>query len=77
MCEAEKIMNDRPLTSSDDQNIRALTPAMLLTGRNNQSSLPPGVFEARETLTRRRWRQVQYLADVFWKRWLREYLPTL
>ena len=41
MCEAEKIMNDRPLTSSDDPNIRALTPAMLLTGRNNQSSLPP------------------------------------
>ena len=29
------------------------------------------------TLTRRWWRQVQYLADVFWKRWLREYLPSL
>ncbi len=23
----------------------------------------------------RRWRQVQYLADLFWKRWIQEYLP--
>jgi len=27
--------------------------------------------------SRRRWRQVQYLADLFWRRWTREYLPTL
>ena len=26
---------------------------------------------------RHRWRQVQYLADVFWRRWIREYLPSL
>ena len=26
---------------------------------------------------RKRWRQSQYLADQFWKRWRREYLPTL
>ena len=26
---------------------------------------------------RRRWRQVQYLSDLFWKRWVREYLPFL
>ena len=27
--------------------------------------------------SRRRWRQVQYLADVFWGRWKREYHPLL
>ena len=25
----------------------------------------------------KRWRQAQYLADIVWKRWIREYLPTL
>ena len=39
MCEAERIMNDRPITSSDDPNSPPLTPSMLLTGRNNQTSL--------------------------------------
>ena len=26
---------------------------------------------------RRRWRQVQYLSNVFWRRWIKEYLPEL
>ena len=26
---------------------------------------------------RRRWRQVQHLAHVFWKGWLKQYLPEL
>ena len=26
---------------------------------------------------RRRWRRVQYLCNLFWSRWKREYLPTL
>jgi len=25
----------------------------------------------------RHWRQVQYLADIFWHRWIKEYLPSL
>lgn len=24
-----------------------------------------------------RWRQVQYMSDLFWKRWIKEYLPQL
>ena len=30
-----------------------------------------------EDCYKRRWRQVQYLADVFWRRWIRSYLPLL
>ena len=53
----------------------ALSPNHLLLLRPGPTS-PPGVFVERD-IYRRRWRQVQYLADVFWRRWLREYLPTL
>ena len=36
----------------------------------------PGVFDGGD-LYRKRWRHVQALADNFWKRWLKEYLPLL
>ena len=26
---------------------------------------------------RRRWRHVQFVADEFWRRWIKEYLPSL
>ena len=39
--------------------------------------LPLGVFEKADAYHRKKWRQVQLLADSFWKRWQREYLPTL
>ena len=48
----------------------------LLLLRTNQC-LPCGVFSKQDCYARRWWRQVQYLATVFWKRWLREYLPML
>ena len=38
--------------------------------------LAPGVFDSKDVY-RRKWRQVQFLADLFWKRWLKEYLPTI
>ena len=41
------------------------------------AALPPGVFEPADLCRRRRWRQVQYLADLFWSRWTKEYLPQL
>ena len=77
MCVVESVVNNRPITHvSDDLNdCEALTPNHLLLLRPGPTS-PPGVSVERD-IYRRRWRQVQYLADVFWRRWLREYLPTL
>ncbi|XP_060577620.1 uncharacterized protein LOC132734785 [Ruditapes philippinarum] len=78
MTEAEKIMNDRPITqvSNDPRDLPSLTPNMLLLMKEN-SSVPPGVFRKEDQYAKRWWRQVQYMADVFWRRWTREYLPSL
>jgi hypothetical protein len=77
MCMVESMVNSRPLTvvSDDHKDPEPLTPNHLLLLRAG-STMPPGIFEERDKF-RRRWRQVQYLADVFWHRWLTEYLPTL
>ena len=40
-------------------------------------SLPRGEISDRQAYSRKRWRQVQYLVDVFWRRWLKEYIPYL
>lgn len=78
MSEIQAILNSRPLVASSNspQDLEALTPNHLLLLRCNPS-LPPGVFDPSDNYPRRRWRQVQYLASLFWKRWLKEYLPTL
>lgn len=77
-CEAEAILNDRPLTKlSDDPNdLESLTPNHLLLLKG-KPALPPGLFKPHDLYVRRRWRQVQYISDLFWKRWVREYLPLL
>ena len=78
MAETESVINSRPLTPNPDDPIDAepLTPSHLLLLRSNQS-IPPGVFSEQDQYCQRRWRQIQYLANIFWKRWHREYLITL
>ena len=78
MCQVESIMNSRPLTkvSDDPIDLEALTPNHLLLLRPG-SSLPPGIFNEADLYSKRRWRQAQYLSDVFWCRWLKEYLPKM
>ena len=78
MCDAESIINGRLLTaiSDDPKDLELWTPNHLLLLRQ-EASLPPGVFERSQLYSRRRWLQVQYLTNVFWYRWKREYLPLL
>lgn len=77
-CEAEAIINSRPITatSSDVNDLEALTPNHLLLLKT-KPSLPPGLFDKDNLYSRRKWKQVQYVSDLFWKRWCREYLPQL
>ncbi len=39
--------------------------------------MPLDEFVKQDLYVRKRWRQVQFLADKFWCRWLCEYLPQL
>ena len=76
-CEIESVVNGRPLTpvSGDCNDLEPLTPNHLLLLRGC-SQVVPGGYGEKDTY-RRRWRHVQFIADAFWKRWLKEYLPTL
>ena len=78
MCEVEAILNNRPLTpvSADHRDLEPLTPnhILLMQGR------PPvqmGLYDANDLMGRKMWKQAQYLADQFWRRWRREYVPVL
>lgn len=78
IAEAEAVVNSRPLTyvSAQGDSLEALTPNHLLLGRPT-ICLPPGIFSDSDTSSRRLWRQTQALADQFWRRWLKEYVPGL
>ena len=77
-CEIENILNNRPLTraSKNPNDLEALTPNHILLLKS-QGSIPLGAFNKGDMYVRRRWRQVQHIADQFWKRWPTEYLHTL
>ncbi|XP_055005215.1 uncharacterized protein LOC129407637 [Boleophthalmus pectinirostris] len=78
MAEVMAIMNARPLVpvTTDPETLEILSPAMLLTQKASPVLSPPGNFELKD-LYKAQWRQVQGLADCFWKRWRQEYLTTL
>lgn len=77
MCEIESVVNNRPITpvSSDKDDDEPLTPSHLLS-LGSTGTAPP-VLGARDDCYRRRWRYIQYLVDRFWRRWTKEYLPSI
>ena len=74
--EVEAIVNSRPLTveSLSDPTMKPLTPNHLLTMKSKVVLPPPRVFQKADVYCRKRWRQVQYLANRFWECWRKEYL---
>ena len=80
MCEAEAIVNGRPLTVdslNDPDSVIPLTPNHILTMKSKIVLSPPGVFQHADKYCRSRWRRVQHLANEFWCRWRKEYLLSL
>lgn len=80
LVEAVNIVNSRPLTfsSSDpDESEAPLTPKTILTMKWKLVVPPPGEFQRADLYLRKHWKRVQYLAEVFWSRWSKEYLNAL
>jgi hypothetical protein len=77
MVEVERIVNNRPIIPvyDDPNETRTLRPNDLLLLRGNDG-IANGEISLSERYTKA-WRQAQHLASIFWKRWIREYLPTI
>ncbi|XP_047991929.1 uncharacterized protein LOC125230713 isoform X2 [Leguminivora glycinivorella] len=78
LMEAEAIANSRPLThvSTDPEDPTALTPFHFLIGSPSNQTLP-SALEDRDLFGRLEWKKAIRLSDHFWKRWVREVLPTM
>lgn len=81
LAEASAIINNTPLYElcSDPNEPLPVTPAVLITLKSNPNPPPIETFDEKHLLSygTRRWKRVQALADLFWKRWREEYLQTL
>jgi len=80
MCEAEAVVNSRPLTTesiTSPGSAEALTPNHFLTLKTKVVLPPPGVFTSADLYSRKWWRRVQHLTNEFWCRWRKEFLLSL
>ncbi|XP_062538071.1 uncharacterized protein LOC134206385 [Armigeres subalbatus] len=77
--EAESIVNSRPLTylPLDSAEAEALTPNHFLLGSSSGVRQPVVPFSDPAGAVKNSWSLIQHQLDVFWKRWIREYLPML
>lgn len=78
LSEIEHCVNSRPLThvSIDFSDQEALTPNHFLIG-SSSGVVKFNKYHSQAKCTRKQWLTAQNFSDAVWKRWLREYLPTL
>ena len=78
--EAASIVNSTPLwaISEDPNDPSPISPSMLLTYRKSPIGSNDN-FSEEDILSygKKRWRRVQFVADVFWKHWRSNYLEGL
>ena len=80
LCEAASVVNSRPLTVSalnDVNSPKPLCPNDPLFMKCKPLLAPPGEFVRGDLFCRKRWRKLQYLISVFWKRFHSEYILLL
>ena len=76
--EVEALLNSRPLTyeGTDPRDERVLTPNHFLIGQLG-GQLAPQLADDLAFNPRNRWRLIQNLVKMFWRRWREEFLATL
>ena len=76
--EVETLLNSRPLTyeGTDPRDEPVLTPNHFLIGQLG-GQLAPQLTDDLTFNPRNRWRLIQNLVKVFWRRWREEFLATL
>ena len=78
LTEVSAIINSRPLVPTWYLLITLwfLNPYALLTLKMDKEGEPLGPFNEKDVYTAQ-WKRAQHLADIFWKRWRKEYIQTL
>ena len=79
LCEVEYTVNNRPLLpiSDDINDYDALTPNNFLLGYKSREVNTGDDMQTDQIDYRQKWKQVQTIANIYWNRWLKEYIPTL
>lgn len=74
--EVESIINARPIikVSTDPNDLEALTPNHFIMGSSNRDCSYSTIEDSN---LRCQWRKAQQIANEYWRRWIREYLPSL
>ena len=77
--EVMAIVNSRPIAieNLDDSQQEILTPNQILTMKTKIILPPPGNFQQPDLYSRKRWRRVQHILNIFWQRWKTEYLNNM
>ena len=80
VAEVTAIINSRPLAVENLNDPRAplpICPNQILNLKSEIYLPPPGKFQATDTYHQKYWRRAQYVVNVFWSRWRKEYIQTL
>ena len=78
LLEIENIVNSRPLTSvSDDiDDLEPLTPKHFLIGQSSLNANFANITK-KNIKNRTKWKLERAVTSMYWKRWIKEYLPLL
>ena len=79
LLETESIVSSRPLTSVSDNtdDLESLRPNHFLIGRSSPNTNFANIIQKKNINSRTKRKSVEAVTNMYWKRWINEYLPLL